>query len=148
MFSRQVIHNIFVTEENFHNRALSCVSLAQAPHTSLSYYDSERSICFLGSIFPFSQLEGRTSLACTPQSSPKLSVWLSNPSSGGRGQRPSLGPSCGPTPFPVGHLEFSYHLTRIHCLTHHSSMGICAPLCTKRLGRTFLCRAKCLQGLF
>lgn len=67
------------------------------------------------------------------QTSPKLSVWLS----AGRGQRPSLGPSCGPAPFPVGHLEFSYHLIGIHGLTHHSSLGVCAPLCTKRLGRTF-----------
>lgn len=43
-------------------------------------------------LFSLSQLEGRTPPACMPQSSPKLSVWLSNQSSGGRGQRLSLGP--------------------------------------------------------
>lgn len=79
--------------------------------------------------------------ACMFPTSHKLPAWLSDQGGGGRGQRPCPG--------PAGHLEFSYHFNRSSLGDpKHPSFGVCVALCTKRLGRTFLCRANCPQGLF
>lgn len=109
MVSGRVIHSTFVTEHSFHSRVQSCISLAQAPHTSLFCSALRGSfvsrICFLS----LTQAGG-TPPAGTPQKSPgSQSRWATEAAAGGG---PCRGPGHCPALFPVGHLEFRCYLNR------------------------------------